>query len=145
MKKLFSITLQTFAVFSLACTIACNETPTAANKNQANGNANLQTSGNANMPQAEATADKATAKPQQTGTGNIEVRSTPPGARVILISLDEEGAEPQQKGLTPTTLTGVPAGKYTVDVEKPGYKFYQKNIKVVENKTVPVSASLQKE
>ena len=140
MKKPFSIMLQAFVVSVLAIAAAC--APTAANKNQTNGSANPQTSANANAPQPVSSTDK---KPEQTGTGNIEVISTPPGAKVILISLDEEGAEPQQKGSTPTTLTGIPAGKYTVDIEKNGYKFFQKNIKVIDNKTVQVSASLQKE
>jgi hypothetical protein len=145
MKKLFTIMLQAFAVFVLAVATACTPTLTGTNRNQTNGNANLQTSDNANTPQAEPTTGKTQAQPEQTGTGSIEVKSTPPGAKVILISLDEEGAEPQQKGSTPTTLTGIPAGKYTVDIEKNGYKFYQKNIKVLDNKTVQVSASLQKE
>ncbi|HVG21355.1 MAG TPA: PEGA domain-containing protein [Blastocatellia bacterium] len=143
MKKLFSVMLQAFAASALAITTACTEAPTAGNNNQTNGNVGLQAGGNANA--AEPAKGSAPAKAEQTGTGSIEVKSTPPGARVILIALDEEGAEPQQRGSTPTTLTDIPVGKYTVDVEKTGYKFYQKNIKVQENKTVQVNASLQKE
>jgi hypothetical protein len=143
MKKLFGVRLEAFLACALAITTACTASPAEDNKNQANGNTGPQAAGNSNEPQAA--AGKTGAKPEQVGTGSIEVSSTPPGARVILISLDEEGAEPQQKGATPTTLTGIPAGKYTVDVEKTGYKFYQKNIKVQENKTVQVNAFLQKE
>lgn len=143
MKKLFSVRLEAFLVCALVMTTACTTSPADGNKNQTNGNAGPRTNGNANEPQPS--VGKTPAKPEQAGTGSIEVKSTPPGARVILISLDEEGAEPQQRGSTPTTLTDIPAGKYTVDVEKVGYKFYQKNIKVQENKTVQVNASLQKE
>jgi PEGA domain len=139
MKKPSGIMLQTFTAFVLAVAAAC--TPTAANKNQTNGNANPQTSANANAPQPVSPTEKY----EQAGTGSIEVISRPPGAKVILISLDEEGAEPQQKGSTPTTLTNIPAGKYTVDIEMNGYKFFQKNIKVLENKTVQVSATLRKD
>lgn len=145
MKKLSGMLLQAFAVFGLAIMAACTANPTAGNKNQTTDNANLQTTGNSPLPQPAPPVDKTPAKEEQTGAGSIEVTSKPPGARVILISLDEEGAEPQQKGSTPVTLTAIPAGKYTVDIEKPGYKFYQKNIKVLDKKTTQVSAYLQKE
>lgn len=65
---------------------------------------------------------------------------------MLLISNDESGAgEPQSKGLTPTTITGVPPGKYTVDLERPGYRFFQKEIVVKEGKTTKVSATLKKQ
>jgi PEGA domain-containing protein len=145
MKKLFGVLLQAFVMSGLAITIACTANSTTGNNNQTAGNTNTQTSGNSNEARSQSSADKSAPKAEQAGTGSIEVRSSPPGARVILISLDEDGAEPQQRGSTPTILTGVPVGKYTIDIEKPGYKFYQKNIKVEENKTVEVSAPLRKE
>ena len=145
MKKLFGVLLKAFAAVGLAATMACTASPTTGNNNQTGGNTSTQPSANSNAAQSQSTADNAAPKAEQAGTGSIEVKSAPPGARVILISLDEEGAQPEQKGSTPTTLTGIPVGKYTIDIEKPGYKFYQKNIKVQENKTVQVSAPLQKE
>jgi hypothetical protein len=145
MKKSPGVLLQAFVMFGLAVTIACTANPRAVNNNQTAGNANAQTNDNSNVAQSQPSTDKAAPKAEQTGTGSIEVKSSPAGARVILISLDEDGAEPQQRGSTPTTLTSIPVGKYTIDIEKPGYKFYQRNIKVQENKTVQVNASLQKE
>ena len=143
MKKLISVLLQTSLAAALLVATACKGTQTAGNNNQASGNSGAQTSANSNVPQPP--TPKSATEPEPTGNGSIEVKTVPPGARVILIPLDEEGAQPQQKGLTPTTLTNIPAGKYTVNVEKPGYKYYQKNIKVVPNKTVQVGASLQKD
>ncbi|HEX8091251.1 MAG TPA: hypothetical protein VF762_20515, partial [Blastocatellia bacterium] len=107
MKKLFSVRLEAFLVCALVITPACTARLAEGNKNQANGNTSPQTGGNANEP-PPSPAGKIPAKPEQVGTGSIEVKSTPPGARVILISLDEEGAEPQQRGSTPTTLTDIP-------------------------------------
>jgi hypothetical protein len=135
MKKLLSVLLQASLALGAAISTACTGTQTAGNSNQTNGNSNA--------PQPSTTNTQA--KAEQAGTGSIDVKSTPPGARVVLISLDEVGAEPQQKGLTPTTLTGIPVGKYTVHLERPGYKYYQKNIAVRENKTTQLSAPLRKE
>jgi len=74
------------------------------------------------------------------------VSSVPPGARVLLISNDESGAgEPQSKGLTPTTITGIEPGKYTVHLERPGYKFFQKEITVKAGSTVKVNGNLKKQ
>jgi hypothetical protein len=65
---------------------------------------------------------------------------------VLLISNDESGAgEPQSKGLTPTTITGIQPGKYTVDLERPGYKFFQKEVTVKKGATVKISATLKKQ
>jgi len=36
------------------------------------------------------------------------------------------------------------AGKYTVDLEKPGYKFFQKEVEVKPGKTLKVDAPLKK-
>ncbi len=110
----------------------------AANTNgQRGAGSTISPSRNSNEPQA--------AKIAQTGTGSIEVTSTPPGARVLLVSVDEGGAgEPQPRGVTPTTITGVYPGKYTVDLEKPGHRFFQKNVVVKENVTAKVKAILRK-
>jgi hypothetical protein len=84
-------------------------------------------------------------KPAQTQpTGSIEITSTPAGAQVILIEETEAGAgEPETRGATPTTVT-VPPGKYTVHLEKNGYRFFQKQVAVKENQTVKVAATLRK-
>ena len=65
---------------------------------------------------------------------------------MLLISNDEGGAgEPQPKGLTPTTITGIQPGKYTVDLERPGYRFFQKEIVVKAGKTTKVIGTLKKQ
>lgn len=104
-----------------------------------------QPSVNANAAPSNASPAKPSEKPSQSSTGTIEVSSVPPGAQVLLIATDDDTAgEPQRKGLTPTTITEVRPGKYTVDLEKPGYKFFQKEIVVKKGKTTNVSAALRK-
>lgn len=59
---------------------------------------------------------------------------------------DESGAgEPQAKGITPTTITDLAPGKYTVDLEKPGYRFFQKEVNVKAGSTAKVTANLKKQ
>jgi hypothetical protein len=122
---------------SYAMVTACATAP-PANTNQPSVNANATPS---NSSQA-----KASEQPNQSSTGTIEVSSLPPGARVLLISTDGDIAgEPQPKGVTPTNLTGVRPGKYTVDLEKTGYRFFQKDITVKKGSTVKISATLRKQ
>lgn len=128
-------------VVSCVVSTACTTAP-PTNSNQRNGNANAAQS---NTPQTNSTA-KPSQQPEQSTTGSIEVTSVPPGARVLLVSTDVGGAgEPQSKGLTPTTITGLGPGKYTVDIEKPGYKFFQKEVEVKPGKTLRFSATLKKQ
>jgi hypothetical protein len=83
---------------------------------------------------------------QSKTTGSIEVNSVPSGARVLLVFTDEGGAgEPQQKGLTPVTIPGLSPGKYTVDLERPGYKFFQKEVTVKAGGAAKVTANLKKQ
>ena len=120
------------AIFATACA-----TP-KANRNQP--------SSNANASQSTSTPAKPSQQPNQSATGTIVVTSVPSGARVLLVPTDEGGAgEPQQKGLTPTTITAVQPGKYTVHLEKPGYRFFQKEIKVKAGQTAKVSGNLRKQ
>lgn len=135
---LFRFLLFGSCVIATACTTA---PPT--NSSQRNGNANAAQS---NAPQTTSSAAKPSRQPNQSTTGSIEVSSVPAGARVLLVSTDAGGAgEPQSKGLTPTTITGLEPGKYTVDLEKPGYRFFQKEIVVKQGSTTKVSASLKKQ
>lgn len=104
-----------------------------------------QPSVNANAAPSNSSQTKTTEQPLPASTGTIEVTSAPSGARVLLIAIDEDTAgEPQSKGLTPATITGVKPGKYTVDLEKPGYRFFQKEITVKKGSTVRVNATLKK-
>jgi hypothetical protein len=126
-----------FLGVSFAMETACTPAP-PANTNQSSTNTNAAPSNSSQT--------KPSQQPSQSSTGTIEVSSVPPGARVLLISNDESGAgEPQPKGLTPTTITGIQPGKYTVDLERPGYKFFQKEIVVKGGKTTKVSGTLKKQ
>ena len=120
--------------------IAAGCTTTSPTKNS-EGNANV----GAGATQSNASKNSVAKKPDQT-TGAIEVNSVPPGAKVLLVPTDEAGAgEPQSKGVTPTTIEGVEPGKYTVDLEKPGYKFSQKEVVVKAGTVAKVSATLRKQ
>lgn len=122
---------------SVGLETACTTAP-PANSNRPNINANA-TAPDTSQTNTSHQTNKST-------TGSIEVTSVPPGARVLLISSDEGGAgEPQSKGLTPTTITDVQPGKYTVDLERTGYRFFQKEIEVKAGKAVKVSATLRKQ
>ncbi len=126
-----------FLGVSFAVETSCTHAP-PANTNQPNINANAAPSNSSQT--------KPTQQSNQSSTGKIEVSSVPPGARVLLISNDEGGAgEPQPKGLTPATITGIQPGKYTVDLERPGYKFFQKEIVVKGGETTKVSRTLKKQ
>ena len=77
------------------------------------------------------------------GLGGIKVGSRPMGATIILIS-EEEGGRPQVRGATPTTITDVAPGKYTVHLELNGYKAFQKSIEVKPDETASVVADLKR-
>ena len=120
-----------------AVQIGCTAAPPA--------NTNQQPSVNANTAPANSSQPKAAQQPDNSTTGTIEVTSVPPGARVLLIATgDDTASEPQSKGSTPTTINGVKPGKYTVDLEKQGYRFYQKEITVKKGSTVKIAATLKK-
>jgi hypothetical protein len=90
-------------------------------------------------PPAPATENEATA------TGSIKVESTPAGAEVLLIMEAVGGAgPPEPRGTTPTTITDLAPGTYTVHLEKPGYKFFQKGVQVKPGKTSTVTATLKR-
>lgn len=128
-----------------ACTTAERANSNLRNANVANAaNANGAA---ANASQSNSAAAKAKSQLAAAATrGTIEVSSVPPGARVLLVSTDEAGAgEPQSKGLTPISITGLQPGKYTVDLEKPGYRFFQREVVVKEGAVTKVNASLKKQ
>jgi ABC-type transport system substrate-binding protein len=137
MKQTPRVLIMMFLGASGAMQISCATAP-PANTNQPAVNVNATPSNSSQTNRSQ--------PPSPVSTGTIEVASVPPGARVLLISNDESGAgEPQSKGVTPTTITGVQPGKYTVDLEKPGYKFFQKDITVKKGSTVKISAALKKQ
>lgn len=120
---------------------ACAQVKPAGNANSTASNAN-QPASNSNASQAKPANAAGTAA---SGTGSIQVASAPPGARILLIPVDESGvSEPQMRGATPATITGLSPGKYAVELEKAGYKSFQKEIEVKADSTVTVKAKLRK-
>ncbi len=137
MKQTPRVLIMLFLGASFAIQMACATAP-PANTNQPSVNANATPSNSSQTKLSE--------QPNKSTTGTIEVSSVPPGARVLLISTGGDTAgEPQSKGATPATITGVQPGKYTVDLEKAGYRFFQKDITVKKGSTVKISATLKKQ
>jgi hypothetical protein len=134
-----------YRLLILACFAVAIATAGCATR-EPSGNTNKNSSANINASPPKTAAEAPPVKTSQPGTGSIEVSSTPSGARVLLVAVDEGGAgEPQARGLTPTTITDVYPGKYTVDLEKPGYKFFQKDVVVKANSSTKISANLKKQ
>ena len=139
MKTTSRIALLLLLAVSLGMITACMKS-TPANSNQRNVNAN-----STNVAQSNSSVSKPSQQPAQSTTGAIEVTSVPPGANVLLVATDEGGAsEPQLKGLTPKTITDLAPGKYTVDLEHPGYRFFQKEVVVKAGQTAKINATLKK-
>jgi hypothetical protein len=125
--------------------VGCTSRQAGGDGKSSTANAN-QPAANSNKSQAKTANDNASTGTAQAVTGSIEVTSTPLGARVLLVLIDEGGAsEPQPRGVTPTTIAGVSPGKYTVDLEKPGYRFFQKDVVVKANTTSKINAALRKQ
>ena len=135
MKTIPAIVLLVVSLATLICLAGCHQTTAPGNRNAA---------APANQPQSSNSSPAPA--PKTVAFGSIEVNSTPPGARVLLVAIDEGGAsEPQPRGVTPTNISRLSPGKYTVDLEKPGYRYFQKTVEVKENETVKVNASLKKQ
>ena len=107
-------------------------------------NRNAPAAGNENAPPAPASGTTP-ARSEATDTGSIRVESTPTGAEVMLITEAVGGASPPEpRGTTPMTITGLAPGPYTVHLEKPGYKFFQKSVQLKPGETASVKATLKK-
>ena len=141
----FVLSLLGLSFFS-ACTTSQPGSGAPQTSNASSANSNGQQGAGSTTSPSKNSNEPPAAKMAPTGTGSIEITSTPAGARVLLVSVDEGGAgEPQPRGVTPTTITGVYPGKYTVHLEKPGYRYYQKNVEVKANAAARVTATLRKQ
>src|SRR5438067_1874963 len=140
--------LLTFTAFILPAFAACSP---AANHNAANGNRNAArpaanaNAGNANVANANAAnanaANANAAAKSKPGTGTLEIASTPPGAGITLIPTAEDSAgTPQAYGATPATINDLAPGKYDVQLSKPGYKSFQKEVTVKAGGTAKINA-----
>lgn len=130
-----SITCALILVAALACVKRAGPEEPTANNNSAT----------TEQPK-EQTSEKSPELAAAVQSGTIEITSTPPGATIILMSLEEGAAgPPKPRGSTPATLSGIPPGKYTVHLERVGYTYFQKNIVVKPNAITKVAATLRKE
>jgi hypothetical protein len=140
MKTMTRFLITSFIALALAALAAC-ASPPATNNNQASRNSGAQSNGN--TAQASPSPAASSQRPQPPG-GTIEVKSTPPGAGVVLVPVGEGGADPPQSyGVTPATVRVAP-GKYLLNLEMSGYKPFQQRITVEEGKTIPINATLKK-
>jgi hypothetical protein len=143
MQKIFRIVLTYFFVLATVTLSGCTSPPAEENKN---AEAPVRSAQQSNSSEPKVLREGTPSAQQAEGPGEIEVNSDPPGAQVLLIEENEAGTSaPKPRGVTPTKITGLPAGKYTIHMEKPGYTASQKNVKVVPNQTVKVNARLKKE
>lgn len=125
---------------ALIVSVSCGPAP-VSNSNEAGANRNAMSSASGSTSQPAARAPEQ----RRIAFGSIEITSKPPGARVLLIATDESGAsEPQPRGATPTTITNLSPGTYTVHLELTGYKYFQQKVEVKENSTAKVTAILRK-
>ena len=128
----------TFAVvcMSLFWITGCSQPQPDLSAQNANLAPRPETAGPLVLPQGQS-------KP---GLGGIKVGSRPMGATIMLISEDEGGGfgRPQVRGSTPTTITDITPGKYTVHLELNGYKAFQKSVEVKADQTASVTADLKR-
>ncbi len=153
--KPVSHTIAGLLIVSAALLLAACTNPPPPETSQQTANANLAAG---SQPEEYKMDERLKAKPEQqaqlaelkaaaqSGTGGLEIISTPPGAVVILIeNFGDSAGEPKPRGVTPTILTDLAVGKYTLHLEKPGYKFAQKSVEVTANKTAKISLTMKKE
>lgn len=136
MKKIIRLVLLAHLALVSVLFHAC----TQGSQGGSNQNAN-----NANASQPQAPAATASQPASQPTLGSIKIGSRPAGAAVLLISEEGGAGQPQPRGSTPATITGLQPGKYAVHLEKPGYKAFQKSVEVKANETTSITADLKKQ
>ena len=135
MERVGRIAALAVVCFSLSCATGCSQRQPDLGGQNANSSQHSEPTAPI-LPQGQS-------KP---GMGGIKVGSRPMGATVILIAEEEGGGfgKPQVRGTTPTTITDVAPGKYTVHLELNGYKAFQKSIEVKPDDTATVVADLKR-
>jgi len=76
-----------------------------------------------------------TLNPKPPSTGSLSISSTPSGASVCLSG--------SYRGTTPTTITGLDAGSYYIELDKDGYQPYRDTVTVVSGRTKSYHYPLQ--
>lgn len=132
------VAVMAFILLTALALVSCAEPQTET------GNRNSPVAGNENAPPVPTTGTTP-AQREATDRGSIRVESTPAGAEVLLITEAVGGASPpESRGTTPMTITDLAPGAYTVHLEKPGYKFFQKSVQLKPGATATVKATLKK-
>jgi hypothetical protein len=132
--------LLAFTAFILLAFAACSP---ASNSNTATGNT---TPGNENVAKRVIAnpANTNAATQSKPGTGSIEVGSVPPGAGITLVPTTADGdGTPLSYGPTPATINDLAPGKYTVNLNKNGYKTFKQEVEVKADQSVRVKALLK--
>lgn len=133
MCKLARLPIMAFIVLTLLIFAAC-ATPSPDTVNR-----------NTSAPPAAPAPAAPPAVSETTNTGSIKIQSTPAGAEVLLITEAVGGASPPEpRGTTPTTITDLAPGAYTVHLEKPGYKFFQKSVQIKPGETATITATMKR-
>ena len=70
----------------------------------------------------------------QSTTGSINIKSTPPGATILLDGMN--------KGTSPVTLSGISTGSHTIILKKSGYSDSSTSVIIAAGQTASVSATL---
>lgn len=129
MKKSYNILVITLLASISLTTAACNQPQ----------------GGEATKPAANSSAPQNAGPKTNPAMGSIKVASKPAGATVLLIATEGiDAGKPQTRGASPTTVTDVTPGKYTVFLELKGYKPFEKVVEVKAGETVPIIADLKK-
>jgi hypothetical protein len=138
MQKTARVPVLVFILLTALALVSC------AGPQTETGNRNTPAAGNENAPPVPATGTTP-ARSEAIDRGSIRVESTPAGAEVLLIIEAVGGAgPPESRGTTPMTITDLAPGAYTIHLEKPGYKFFQKSVDLKPGATATVKATLRK-
>ena len=144
MHKIARIPVLALIALTLLITASCASPPAETNSNSTPA-ASPGTAPAASPAPAAPAPSAPTAESEASATGSIKIESTPVGAEVLLITEAVGGAgPPEPRGTTPMTITDLAPGTYTVHLEKPGYKFFQKSIQVKPGKSATITATLKK-
>jgi preprotein translocase subunit SecG len=132
MKKVSAILTTIFIASIILLTTACSQPEGTS------GSDSTKPANNSN-------ASQNTGSKTNSSMGSIKVGSRPTGATILLIAAEgSEAGKPQTRGTSPSTVTDLVPGKYTVFLELKGYKPFEKAVEVKAGETVPVTADLQK-
>ena len=138
MHKMARLLILALTALTLLTVVSCVDSP----RETGNSNTTSPAASNENSPPASGSTP---AGSEAIDKGSIKVASTPAGAEVLLIIEDVGGASPPEpRGTTPMTITDLAPGTYTVHLEKPGYKFFQKSVQVKPGEMATVVARLTK-